>query len=355
MTVQYEVIRPADLDASLVEAWIGIQEAHARFDSPYFRPEFTQAVGAARDDVEIVVLKEAGCAVGFLPYQRDGRTGRPVGGKLSDFQGLIVSPEVVWNPLEMLAACGLRGWHFDHLLAEQAEFRPYQEVACDSPYLDLSRGFDEYQTERRHAGTEETRQVLRKARRIEREVGPLRLEYQTENELAWTRLKEWKGQQYRDSGLCNILTIEWVDTTLQGIRRLQSSGFSGVLSALYAGDELIAVHLGMRSKRVLHWWFPTYNREHARHSPGALLLLKCAQACQTLGIQRLDLGKGPEQYKRGWASGATQVAEGCVEPQGLPRTIRTNWGKARQWLRGSPYLRTPARWLRPLRSWWSLR
>ena len=85
------------------------------------------------------------------------------------------------------------------------------------------------------------------------------------------------------------------------------------------------------------------------------MLLKFAQECQTFGIHRIDLGKGPEQYKRGWASGATLVAEGCVEALGLPRTVRTGLVKAKQWLRKSPYVRTPARWLRPLRSWWSLR
>ena len=355
MAIQYQLIQSRDLDDSLVEAWVAIQESQPRFDSPYFRPEFTQAVGLARDDVEIVVLKEGGRPVGFLPFQRDGRVGRPVGGKLSAFQAIVALPDVAWNPVELLAACGLKAWHFDHLLADQHECRPFHDGVGDSPYMDLSKGFDAYDAGRRDAGTNETRQILRKARRAERETGPLHLEYDTDNPLVWSKLREWKGQQYQESGLCDVLGVEWVNTTLQCIRRMKSPGFSGVLSALYSGDNLIAVHLGMRSHGVLHWWFPTFDRNFARNSPGSLMMLKFAQDCERLGIHRLDLGKGPEQYKKGWASGSISVAEGCIQAQGFPGTIRSSWVRARQWLRSSPYVRTPARWLRPIRSWWAMR
>lgn len=355
VTIQYRLIRSADLDAALVEAWVAIQEAQPRFDNPYFRPEFAQAVGAVRDDVEIAVIEEDGRAVGFFPFQRDGASGRPAGGKVSDFQGVIARSEVDWNPADLLRACRLRAWNFDHLLAEDEKLSSFHDVVADSCYLDLSHGFEHYESERRRAGTEEIRQALRKARRIEREVGPLRLEYHSEDSQLWAKLKEWKGIQYAESDLCNVLEVEWVDALLKRISQSQTPGFTGALSALYAGDNLIAVHFGMRSHGVFHWWFPAYNREHSRNSPGALLMLKFAQECELHGIKRLDLGKGPEQYKRGWGSGAIRVAEGCVEGDGLHRSIRANWVRARQWLRASPYMRAPARWLRPLRSWWALR
>ena len=64
-----------------VAAWADIQRAEAALDSPYFRPEFTQAVAAVRGDVEVGVLEEGGEPVGFFPFQRGrGNVARPVGG-----------------------------------------------------------------------------------------------------------------------------------------------------------------------------------------------------------------------------------------------------------------------------------
>jgi len=46
---------------------------------------------------------------------------------------------------------------------------------------------------------------------------------------------------------------------LERVHRHSSDRMTGVLSALWAGDRLAAVHLGMRSPKVLHFWFPTFN------------------------------------------------------------------------------------------------
>ena len=40
-----------------------------QLDNPFFRPEFTQAVAAVRDDVEVAVLEIQQQPVGFFPYQ----------------------------------------------------------------------------------------------------------------------------------------------------------------------------------------------------------------------------------------------------------------------------------------------
>ena len=59
MTTSYRVIAAHELDAGLVAAWRSIQEREPRFESPYFCPEFTQAVGTVRDDVRVVVIDAA--------------------------------------------------------------------------------------------------------------------------------------------------------------------------------------------------------------------------------------------------------------------------------------------------------
>jgi hypothetical protein len=59
-----------------------------------------------------------------------------------------------------------------------------------------------------------------------------------------------------------------------------------------------------------------------------------------LGIQRVDLGKGPEQYKLRLMSGAIDMAEGSVDFRPVAGMVRRNWRRAYEWARRSP-LRRP--------------
>ena len=65
------VIHARRLTPELQEMWSDIQQSDASLASPYFRPEFTAAVSAVRDDVYVAVLQDAGEVVGFFPFQRN--------------------------------------------------------------------------------------------------------------------------------------------------------------------------------------------------------------------------------------------------------------------------------------------
>ena len=105
----------------------------------------------------------------------------------------------------------------------------------------------------------------------------------------------------------------WAIQTLRNIRDIETDTFAGMLTTAYAGDQLIAVHFGMRSRDTLHWWFPTYDPAFHKYSPGLLLLLELARRAASEGIVRIDLGRGDERYKTSFASGATMFAEGSIE------------------------------------------
>ena len=88
--------------------------------------------------------------------------------------------------------------------------------------------------------------------------------------------------------------------------------FARRLSALYAGDTLVAAHFGMRSPAVWYWWFPVDSHTHQTYSPGSLLLLRVAEAAGAQGHQLLDLGKSDERYKLSFADCETPVVEGLI-------------------------------------------
>jgi CelD/BcsL family acetyltransferase involved in cellulose biosynthesis len=342
MRTSFRRSKPAELTAQQVACWTELQEAAAGLESPYFRPEFTLDVAAVRKDAEVAVFERGGEPVGFLPFQRTGwAVGRPVGWPLCDFQGAIVSPEVDWDPVEMVRTCGLSVWEFDHLLVEQARFAPHHVARADSPYIDLSGGFDAYVAERRRAGSALMTQVLRKARKAERELGSLRFEAHADDPAVLATLIAWKRAQYQRTDARDVLGYRWVRALIERILARRDPAFRGLLSALYVGDRLAAVHLGMRSRRTLHWWFPAYDRELEEYSPGLLLLVEIARAAPSLGVARIDLGKGMERYKRSLMSGAIPLAEGSVECHALVRRVRAGWHRGRRWLRAVHHGRVP--------------
>ena len=337
------VIRARDLTADQMREWDRIQQASPDLASPYFCPEFTASVAAVRTDVRLAVLRDGDRIVGFFPFQRNWLgIGKPVGGPLSDYHGLIIEPGTEVNVRALLRACGLVVWDFNHLVASQKAFEPYRKATDESPYMDLSRGYESYVAERRDAGTREITEALRKRRKLEREVGPVRFEAEVADPRVLAELAKWKSQQYIGSGLVNVFGFGWTLRLLERIHRMQGPGFAGVLSALYAGDALLAAHMGMRSRTVWHYWFPAYGQEFARYSPGLILLLDMAQYAPTLGIRAIDLGKGDSRYKRSLMSGSVPLMEGSAQRPSLVARLRKLADQTEAFVRRTP-LAVPAR------------
>jgi CelD/BcsL family acetyltransferase involved in cellulose biosynthesis len=353
------VIPASELSPAQVDAWSQIQRASAEFGSPYFRPEFTQAVAAVRSDVEVAVLEEGGELAGFFPYQRShGDVARPVGGRLSDFHGVVVRADVAWNAEQLLRSCRLKAWHFDHLLASQEPLRPYHRLVEDSPYVDLSGGFAACVARRGRQGDNAFPHIARKSRKLEQQAGPLRFEADTRDPRVFDIMVQWKTAQYLRTNVTDVFAFPWTRALLERIFCCRSEAFAGELCALYAGDRLAAVHFGMRSYAVLHLWFPSYDTAWAKFSPGLIRDLELLRAAAARGVRRVDYGKGMTEQKQYFMSGASRVAEGSVDLRPLSKMMRRQWRRAYEVARHSPLrapARAPARVLYRLREWLAFR
>jgi CelD/BcsL family acetyltransferase involved in cellulose biosynthesis len=337
------VLPGGELSSEHVSQWVEIQRADPALDSPYFRPEFTQAVAAVRGDVFVAVMEEGNRVCGFFPFQR-GRwgMGRPVGWPMSDLHGVVAARQAEWDAGELVRAAALPVWWFDHVPVAQSAFRAHCWSTKPSRYMDLSQGFEAYRAARRAAGSKEIPDIAARARRIERQVGPLRFQWQTDDPRVFTTLLEWKGRQYGRTGHTNVVAMAWVVDLLDRIRQDRGAGFCGVLSALYIGDALAAAHLGIRADGVMHRWMPAYDAQLARHGPGAVCLLEWVMAAAREGVRRVDMGSGAEPYKLQWTSGTFDVAEGAVECRPTWRAARRAWQCAQRCAR-MPVLGSPAR------------
>ena len=342
-TMKYQVIAADQLTEQHVDAWSRIQQADPALASAYFTPEFTLAVGAVRDRAEVAVMEEDGLPVGFLPYHRGkANVAEQIADTLTDFQGAIVREGVRWDLKALFRACGISAMYWDHVAPGQKAFLPHRWSEAPSPYMDVEGGFEAYRKNRNRPGSDKIKQALRKMRKLEREQGPLRLEACSSDPKVFETLIEWKRAQYVRTNTRDVFSCCWTVELLRRIGQLRGEALCGMLSALYVGDRLAAVHMGMMSRGVMHWWFPAYDVGLSRYSPGMIQLIRMVQEAPELGINRIDLGKGSEQFKTQFMTGSTPVAEGGLDLRPIVRPLQKMWLQTQKLVRSSR-LHAPAR------------
>jgi CelD/BcsL family acetyltransferase involved in cellulose biosynthesis len=357
IVTEFELTTIDKLSLSEWQAWREIQATTAVYSSPYFRPEFAQAVAAVRGDVEVAILHHAGEIAGFFPFQR-GRLnlGKPLGGKLSDYHGPLLRENVPLDARELLSACRLAAWDFDHLVGPTTAFEPYTTVCAGSPQLDLSEGFAAFVQSRKEAGSDTIPRSGQKLRKLIREIGPLQFTAEADDSAAFEQLLAWKSAQYERTGLADVFAFPWTLALLKKLRQHRGAAFSAPLSVLRAGDTLVAASLSLRSHGVLHVWFNGYNPELANYSPGLLFFLQLAEQAESLGVTAIDLGRGDERYKLSLATRSVMLCEGSVTCPSLGTWLRNGWRQARDWVNDSPLKQTaalPAKLIKPVREWFA--
>jgi CelD/BcsL family acetyltransferase involved in cellulose biosynthesis len=346
VAVKVSVVRARELSGNDLSRWAAIQSADCRLDSPYFRPEFTATVAAVRPSAEVGIIEDSTAVIAFFPFERRAfDLARPIGGHMSDFHGLIGDAEHV-DAAALLRGCRLNAWDFDHQLASQSVFAPFAQVHSRSPCIDLAGGFAAYVAGRRLAGSQNVQQLQRKERRLAAAMGPVRFEADSVDPFVFRQTLAWKSAQYRSSALRDVFAAQpWTLDLLTRIQHQRTRPFAGVVSALYAGDRLIAGHVGMRSETAWHYWFPAHDPAYAAFSPGSILLLRMIEHAPGIGIRRLDLGKGEARYKSRFMNGDVPLLEGRLERNSAVTTCRRAARRVYQWARVTP----PARVLRRFR------
>jgi CelD/BcsL family acetyltransferase involved in cellulose biosynthesis len=321
--MQVSIARPTELGAGELAAWRGMQETGGVFDNAFLSPGFSVAVGRVQQSVRVAIIEDGSSVAGFFPFEVAGfRVGRAICPRLSDTQAVVHRDGFEWDARELLKRCKLDVWEFRRLIEPQwigsgrRVSRPRR-----SPIIDVSRGFDHYSTQHRST----VKKINAQGMRLQRDAGSLRFAFQSSDPAALELLLRWKSAQYRRTGRWDRLSEPWVVSLFEGLFQNPSDGCAAILSELHAGDRIVAVHFGLRAASSLSYWFPAYDPDASRHSPGLVLLLMIIEAACAAGVDRLDLGVGEEEYKRRLMTGELQVAEGWFErpsPIALIRRLR---------------------------------
>jgi CelD/BcsL family acetyltransferase involved in cellulose biosynthesis len=313
-TVRVFLTRPDELGPAETAAWRAMQRATPSLANPFLSPEFAVAVGRLRPGARVAVLTEGQSITGFFPFEkRRHGVGVPVCGWLTPCQGVIHAPGFEWDPRELLRGCQLSAWRFDNLIADQRPFKPFHAATVASPIIDLSDGFDAYYARLREKSSRFCRELERKTRKLERELGGLRVEADSRDADVLHTLMAWKSDQYRQTSHVDRFEQPWLVELLDTLLATRTPHVSGQLSVLYAGDKPVAAQFGMHSRGLLVGWFTGYEACLGKYSPGLIHLIQMTEELAGHGIRVIDMGGGAKNYyKETLKSDDTFVAQGIV-------------------------------------------
>jgi CelD/BcsL family acetyltransferase involved in cellulose biosynthesis len=311
--------------------------------NPFLCPEYAIAVGNFRPGARVAVLADGPEIAGFFPFERRRLgIGMPIGAGLNDCQGLIHAPGAEWDPRELLRACKLSVWQFDHLVEGQRPFERFTAAVAASPVIDLSEGFAAYEEKLRIKSPQFCKELGRKTRKLERDVGELRLVVDSRDIAGLRRLMDWKTDQFRRNGWSDVFDRPWIVDLVDYLFSIHSDWFGGLLSFLYAGDAPVAAQFGLRSGNILAGWFTAYDTRFGKYSPGLIQIVRMAEEAAAAAINMIDMGKGADGYKQTLRSHDVFVAEGMVSRgpvyAGAHRARRASASWARRQIRQHPPL-----------------
>jgi len=305
-----EVKRPSELSAEERATWLGLMAAQPPLRRAFFAPGFAEACEQAHGRARVAVLRRGGETVGFFPFQypsawhrRMGLAER-IGGELCDHAGAILRPGVRLDPATLLGLCRLGGLFISHLGENQPALGLTAAEWRIGHVIDLAGGSAAYFAGLGAANKPFLLDTERRHRRLEKEYGAPEISITTRPEAAeLDALIAAKRAQYARTAVGD----PFADAAHQRLVRLlagrEDAACTPLLSTLTAGGRVLARHFGLMHAGVLSYWFPVYDPEASKVSPGRLLLWHTLRAADTHGIRLIDRGEGDSQAKRDFSTG----------------------------------------------------
>jgi CelD/BcsL family acetyltransferase involved in cellulose biosynthesis len=341
--------RADQLDATELAQWQRLRQGRCDLASPYFSPEFFQAVATTSRTARVAVGYDDAGPCAFLPLHKTASgIAVPIGGALNDLHGMIAAPGCGLEPAALLAASGTALMSLRHApiaslpIKATGQRHAFHVVA-------LSRGFAAWDEDRRSFAKSAFRAIRTRADKAAKLHGPLTFRFAETDASVLRQLQTWKRVQYEQTRQPDPLARIWVQQLIEQLHQTPSSApLRGQLSSLWFGDRLAAAHFGLRSADILHYWFPAYDPAFAELSPGNLLLYRMIAAAAADGCTAVHLGAGDVRYKLEFANVALPVVATTAFAGSLAGRAAAATGQVLTSLGGA----LPERWRdQPAKAW----
>lgn len=332
---------PKALTAHERAAWARLRAANPALYSPYFHFDYAELVGSLRDDIRVAVISHDSGPIAFLPYQasKNSKTAyaRPVGAPMTDYHGFIQAPGTNLDIAQILQDAGIGAFHFSALVDTDNQFTDHIQTTDDGTMLDISQGADSWREGRESGYRRAMKSHRRRVRKSEEEYGQRRFVFKSRDREIFDQLIIWKKQKFQDTGKYDVLSNEWTYQLLEKLlERSPKAGLRADMHALYFGDTLAAIDLGLTDGVTFHSWIVGYNNDFHTLAPGIQLLEGLIDAATLQGYKRIDLGVGTDGYKKYYASEPVQVSSGFVAIKGTAAKLSQIYGAAERLSENAP-------------------
>jgi CelD/BcsL family acetyltransferase involved in cellulose biosynthesis len=323
--VHVDVLRPQCLPPELAARWRSLQRQRRAWDSPLFSPEWGKAVERARggEGVQVAVISDGGEARAFMALSAGRMTAMAAGGAMCDYEGLVGDPGPGFDPRALLGALGVGRYDFSHVLGDSPAFAPFGRGQELSWIVDAPEGYEAYAAERRAAGVSVLKELDRKRRKVEREIGAPVFTARSASVADFERLIVLKREQYRATSQTDVLAPDWTRRLLQDLfARPTTADFGGALFTLHIGGELAAVQFHLLGERTIHAWMIGHEAQFERYSPGLLLFQDILRWMDGEAYDRLDFGYGDYRFKRELSNFQLTLLHGFVGQPSAATLVR---------------------------------
>jgi CelD/BcsL family acetyltransferase involved in cellulose biosynthesis len=315
--LQAEIVRPRELSAADLAAWTAFRAATPAFRSPLLSAAFALAVAEAREDAAVAVFRREGQVVGFLAHhRRPAGLARPIGSSWSDYHALVAAPDAGIDGGEALRLARIAAFRFGALVDPHGVFAAAETAPHEAYRIALAAPDEDYWERLRAQSPKRFKNMRRLEHKLAREMGEVSLVAPDHDAAAFERLLAWKSQQYRRTGLHDVLHPAWSRSLMQALFEAREGRLQGLLVTLRVGDRPVAAHFGVREGDAYHPWLAAYDPAFAAYSPGLTFMSEAIRAMPGLGLTSYDLSAGSDHYKRPFASETVAVSEGVLRVQG---------------------------------------
>lgn len=326
---------PSQLDDAEIAAWHAFMAATPELGRASLSPRFARACEQAHGRARVAVLRDDAGICAFLPFQYRSighaacGAAEPIGGDLADHAGIIARPGFTIAPTALLRLSGLGSLFLRQLSPGQAAFGLASAPARIGHVIDLSEGPEAYfaaLAKRDRAFFQDTE---RRARRLEKEFGEVTFSITPAPSADEVEaLIAAKRAQFDRTGVGDPLAPEASRRLLLALARDGGAECRLVLTRLSAGERILARHLGLMCGPTLSYWFPVYDPEARRVSPGRMLLWHTIRAAASQGITLIDRGGGDSQAKRDFSTGTVEFGIAHYIAPGMRGHLARAWQSA---------------------------
>lgn len=318
--LRFESIPALSLDVATKSAWDAVRGALPWATTSFFSHDFICAVAELLPHIEVGVAFRGDEPIAFLPFQRCGTVAKPVGLGINDAHGLLLKPGEELRLTTLLDALGVTSYPFHAAPVSSQDVAEFEVGRTRAFLADLTvdpLGYEHYLKSRNKTIGKQPQ----KTRRLARDLGPIRFEFDCRDSRMLERLVELKRQQYQRTYTFDILSVEWIRDLLSKLHRKSSGAMRGILNVLYAGDQPVALHYGMVEGQMLHYWFPVFDPDYAYCSPGTELFLQVAREATEQGFTAIDMGYGEQAYKHKLTNVVSEMSYGLVDKSARRRAM----------------------------------